>query len=366
MTAVAARDPAAQARLLELINAGWTTQAVAAACELELPDRLASGARTTTDLARETGADLDALTRLLRALVTLEVCCEVEADTFALGTLGSFLRHEHENGLRHWALLNGGPLWTCWGALGARVRAGSKGATSNDSTERFRRLEADGLEAALFHGAMTELSRRVGGSLDATLTVPDGALVVDVGGGSGELLATLLAPRPSVRGLLFDLSPALARALPVLYRHGVAGRCELRAGSFFDCVPPQGDLYLLKSVLHDWDDEHAARLLSRCSDAMQLGARLVVVERTMPERLGAAPEDRAVARSDLNMRVGLSGRERYMSAYCTLFERAGLKLQKSWSLGAGFSAITVAARTAILPGIRLPTSLALTETASHN
>jgi len=216
MTAVAARDPAAQARLLELINAGWTTQAVAAACELELPDRLASGARTTTDLARETGADLDALTRLLRALVTLEVCCEVEADTFALGTLGSFLRHEHENGLRHWALLNGGPLWTRWGALGARVRAGSKGATSNDSTERFRRLEADGLEAALFHGAMTELSRRVGGSLDATLTVPDGALVVDVGGGSGELLATLLAPRPSVRGLLFDLSPALARAAGAL------------------------------------------------------------------------------------------------------------------------------------------------------
>lgn len=101
MTAVAARDPAAQARLLELINAGWTTQAVAAACELKLPDRLASGARTTTDLARETGADLDALTRLLRALVTLEVCGEVEADTFALGTLGSFLRHEHENGLRH-------------------------------------------------------------------------------------------------------------------------------------------------------------------------------------------------------------------------------------------------------------------------
>ncbi|MBK7261743.1 MAG: hypothetical protein IPI03_07585 [Rubrivivax sp.] len=326
---------------MELINAGWTTQAVAAACELDLPDRLAAGARATTDLARETGADLDALTRLLRALVTLEVCSEVAADTFALGTLGPLLCHGHEQGLRHWALLNGGLLWTRWGALSAKVRVGRGGATSNDSTERFRRLETDAEEAALFHGAMTELSRRVGGSLNATLTVPDGALVVDVGGGSGELLATVLATRPSIRGLLFDLSPALARALPLLHHHGVAGRCDLRSGSFFDVVPPQGDLYLLKSVLHDWDDECAALLLSRCSEAMKPSARLVVVERTMPERMGTAPEDRAVARSDLNMLVGLAGRERCLSEYRKLFEHAGLALQKAWALSAGFSAIQV-------------------------
>jgi len=346
MTVMAGRDTAAQSRLMELINAGWTTQAVAAACEFELPDHLAAGARTTTDLARETGADLDALTRLPRALVTLEVCSEVAPDTFALGSLGPLLCRGHEHGLRHWALLNGGPLWARWGALSAKVRAGSGGGDcrvkGNDSTERFRRLEADEEEAGLFHGAMTELSRRVGASLDATLTVPEGALVVDVGGGSGELLATVLATRLSVRGLLFDLAPALARALPVLHHHGVACRCELRAGSFFDFVPPQGDLYLLKSVLHDWDDEHAALLLSRCSEAMQPGARLVVVERTMPERMGTASEDRAVARSDLNMLVGLSGRERCLSEYRKLFEHAGLALQVVWTLSAGFSAIQVA------------------------
>jgi len=346
MTAMAGSDPAAQARLMDLINAGWTTQAVAAACEFELPDRLAASARTTTDLARETGADLDALTRLLRALVTLEVCNEVAPDTFALGILGPMLCHGHEHGLRHWAMLNGGPLWTRWGALSAKVRVGSGGATTNDSTERFRRLETDDREAAHFHGAMTELSRRVSGSVDSTLAVPEGALVVDVGGGSGELLAAVLAPRPSVRGLLFDLLPALQRALPVLRSHGVADRCELRAGSFFDAVPPQGDVYLLKSVLHDWDDEHAALLLSRCSAAMQPGARLVVIERAMPERLGTAPEDRSVARSDLNMLVGLAGRERCLSEYRALFEHAGLALQKIWPLSAGFSAIQMARQNA--------------------
>jgi len=95
-------------------------------------------------------------------------------------------------------------------------------------------------------------------------------------------------------------------------------------------------------VLHDWDDEHAALLLSRCSNAMQPGACLVVVERMMPERLGAAPDDRAVARSDLSMLVGLAGRERCLSEYPGLFERAGLALQKVWALSAGFSALQVA------------------------
>jgi len=221
-------DMAAQSRLMELINANWTTQAIAAACEFDLPDRLASGPCTAGDLARDAGANLDALTRLLRALVTLEVCSEVDADTFALGTLGPLLCHGHEQGLRHWALLNGGPLWARWGALSAKVRTGSSGGPSDDSTARFHRLETYDGEAALFYGAMTELSRHVGSSLDATLAVPEGALVVDVGGGSGEMLATVLAPRPSVRGLLFDLSPALERALSLLRRHGVAERCELR------------------------------------------------------------------------------------------------------------------------------------------
>lgn len=212
---------------------------------------------------------------------------------------------------------------------------------ASPSNERFRRLETDDREAALFHGAMSELSRRVAASLAGMLAVPAGALVVDVGGGSGELLAGVLVQQPAARGLLFDLVPALEQAPPVLRRHGVETRCVLQPGSFFDEVPPSGDVYLLKSVLHDWDDEPAVRLLHRCAAALRPGAQLVVLERLLPERLSAAPEHRAVVRSDLNMLVALAGRERRLADYRALFECAGLVLQAVWPLAVGFSAMQV-------------------------
>jgi methylase of polypeptide subunit release factors len=343
MTAAADRTTADQAQLIEFINAGWTTQAIATACEFDLPDRLAAGARAARELAAEAGVDEDALTRLLRALVTLGVCDEVDEQTFALGALGQLLRRQHIQGLRHWALLNGGPLWPRWGALSEKVRTGNGGSGASRSTERFRRLETDDSESVLFHGAMSELSRRVAASLAGMLAVPAGALVVDVGGGSGELLAGVLVQQPAARGLLFDLAPALDQAPPVLRRHGVETRCVLQPGSFFDEVPPSGDVYLLKSVLHDWDDEPAVRLLQRCAAALHPGAKLVVLERLLPERLSAAIEHRAVVRSDLNMLVALAGRERRLADYRALFERAGLVLLAVRPLAVGFSAMQVTA-----------------------
>ena len=132
---------------------------------------------------------------------------------------------------------------------------------------------------------------------------------------------------------------------PVLRRHGVADRCELHAGSFFDSVPARGDVYLPKSVLHDWDDVHSARLLGRCHQVMQPEACLVVVERLRPQRLGATAYDRAVARSDLNMLVGLAGRERSLAEYRALFQAAGFELHDVRDLTAGFSAMRLAQTT---------------------
>lgn len=341
MSDVEHSDAQAQSRLMALINAGWTTQAVAAACEFDLPDRLARGPRTAHELALDAGVDADALARLLRALTTLEICEEPAPGTFSLGCLGHLLRHDQAQGLRHWALLNGGPLWARWGALSDKVRTGSAASGDDGSVERFRRLASDGQEAALFHGAMTELSRRLSGALARTLVVPAGALVVDIGGGAGELLASVLACHRSARGILFDLAHALVHAPPVLRRHGVHARCVLQEGSFFDGVPPQGDLYLMKSVLHDWGDKPATLVLERCRQAMKPGARLVIVERLLAERVGATPEDRALARSDLNMLVGLAGRERTLAQYGALIERAGLAIRHTQRLAAGFSALTV-------------------------
>jgi hypothetical protein len=329
---------------MELINAAWTTQAIAAACEHDLPDLMGEGERSVPDLADETGADRDALHRLLRALTTLQVCTEVGTQRFALGPLGHLLRCQHELGLRQWALLNGGALWERWGSLGARLRERPADDQGDGSIQRFLRLASDEREAALFHGAMTELSRRVVGSLVDSLRVPPAALVVDVGGGSGELLAGVLSRHADARGILFDLSHALELAPPVLRNHGVEDRCVRVEGSFFDGVPPAGDLYMLKSVLHDWNDAQACRILARCREAMSPSARLIVVERPMPERLDATPEHRALARSDLNMLVGLDGRERTFAQYEALFSQANLLVRETNALASGFSAIELICR----------------------
>jgi hypothetical protein len=341
MITPAASAAALQARLMELINAAWATQAIAAACEYDLPERMGHGERSAADLAGEMGVDRDALNRLLRALTTLQVCTEVGVQRFTLGPLGHLLRRDHERSLRQWALLNGGVLWERWATLGARLRERSIDDRGDGSVQRFLRLASNEREAALFHGAMTELSRRVVDSLVDSLSVPPGALVVDVGGGSGELLAGVLARHPGARGMLLDLSHALEHAPPVLRHHGVEDRCALVEGSFFDGVPPDADLYLLKSVLHDWSDAPAGRILARCREAMSAGARLIVVERPMPERLAATPEHRSIARSDLNMLVGLDGRERTLAQYKTLFAQTGLVVRQMHELASGFSAIEV-------------------------
>lgn len=331
----------AQARLLALIDANWTTQAIAVACRFDLPDRLAARAQAASDLAAGTPLEADALARLLRALVTLDVC-RVQGDgRFALGPLGELLCRGHAKGLRNWALLNGGPMWARWQGLAERMHVGGQVALGEQSRTRFERLGADAGEAELFHGAMSELSRRLDDSLSAALDLPDHAWIVDIGGGAGELLAGVLARHPTARGLLLDLPHALDRAAPVLDRHGVGHRCELQAGSFFDGIPQGADLYLMKSILHDWDDTHGVRLLQRCRQALRADARLLVIERLLPQRLGTQPEDRALARSDLNMLVGLSGRERSSAEYQALFERAGLVGRGTRALAAGFSALDV-------------------------
>lgn len=331
-----------QTHLLALINAGWTTQAIAVACELDLPDRLASGPCSAQQLAADLGADPGALERLLRALVTLEVCTDGGSGTIGLGRVGDLLRRNHARSLRHWAMLNGGPLWSRWATLGRRVREGDPRPGGCVSAERFERLESNPHEAELFHGAMRELTGRVGASLGERLTVPPDSLIVDVGGGSGELLGTLLGRQPRSRGILFDLALALVDAPSVMRRHGVLDRCDFCPGSFFEEVPRHGDLYLLKSVLHDWDDKSAVQILCRCREAMTPQARMVVIERVWPTRPGTTIEDQAVARSDLNMLVGLGGRERNRKEFCALLERGGFCIESELTLQTGFSALRAA------------------------
>jgi hypothetical protein len=330
-------------RVLELINANWTTQAIRTACLLELPDRLAGGEQSVTALARACGCDTPALRRLLNALVTLELCTEAGDDRYGLAPLGGLLRDDATESLRSWALLVGGAHWERWGGLEASVRSGLSHRRRHGVPDGFAALEGEA--AALFHRAMVELTRAVAQAFVARVELAGVRQVVDVGGGSGELLATVLAARPEAHGVLFDLPAGLVDAPAVLARAGVAARCRCVAGSFFDTLPENADAYLLKSVLHNWDDDHGVELLARCRSAMARDARLWVLERVVSDRPGTSPRDRAIARSDLNMLVAQSGRERRLGEFVALFEAAGLALVGEVDLGeSGFSALTVVAR----------------------
>lgn len=319
-------DPGeAFAQLLSHINASWTTAALHAACRLRVPEQLADGALDATALAAALACHAPSLRRLLRALASLGVCVQVGDDTYALTAMGRLLHPDSPRSLRAWALLCGGSHWSRWGELETSVHSGQSLRLRQTGTDGFAHLADDAEAAALFHRAMVDFTRAVAVDVLAAVELGNARRIVDVGGGAGELLAALLGAQPSARGVLFDQAHALSHADALLHDAGVAERCELIAGDFFDGVPAGGDLYLLKSVLHNWDDERCRRVLAHCCRVMSADARLWIIERIVPERIGDGPRDRAVARSDLNMLTALSGRERPESEFRSLVAAAGLR-----------------------------------------
>lgn len=184
---------------------------------------------------------------------------------------------------------------------------------------------------------MTSLSRRSTAALLAACDFGRFESVIDVGGGNGALIAAVLAAHPTVRGVLFDQPHVVSAAAPLLARAGVADRCRTVGGSLFDSVPEGGDAYLLRAVIHDWDDEHAVRILARVKSALREGGRMLLVERVI-----APPgEGRDAKFSDLNMLVGPGGRERTEAEFTRLLEAAGLRLERVLDAGS-FSIVEAA------------------------
>jgi hypothetical protein len=326
-----AAEVSAQA-LLELINAAWTTQVIHATCALGLPDHMAAGTTDVAALSAAAACDADALARLLRAMAAIGLCeigtdAAVNADSpthWRLTAMGHRLCTDDPWSLRHWALHAGGPMWQRQGELADAVRTGQSWSKRHGTEHSYAHLLTDTAAAEVFHGAMVELTRHAVPRVVPLLEVGDARVVVDVGGGRGELLAAVLERHPLAVGVLFDQPTALVGARAVFDRAGIAERCSLEGGDFFEAIPEGGDVYLMKSVLHNWDDRHCTVLLRACAATMPHGARLLIIERVMPDKPGSGAAHRACARSDLNMLVSLTGRERCAAAYERMLVGAGL------------------------------------------
>jgi len=318
------------AELMQMLMGFRTSQAIQVAATLRIPDLLADGPRSSAELAGPAGADGPALHRLLRALAAVGVFEEDDDGRFSLTPLSERLRSDVPGSVRGWALLIGRPyFWRSWGNLEHSIRTGENAFRALHGTDVWDWRSREPEESEIFDGAMKAMT---GAANEAILDAYDFgrfATIVDVGGGNGGLLAAVLARHPAVRGVLFDQPHVVDKAGVVLAP--VAERAEVVAGDFFGSVPDGADAYLLKMIVHDWEDEEAAAILARCREAMAPDARVLVIDRI----LGPPNEGAEGKFSDLNMLVMPGGRERTEAEFASLFEGAGLRLLRTVPTAAG-------------------------------
>jgi len=319
-------------QMSQMIVGLWVPQAVHAAAELGIADVLAEKPLPSRVVAERLETHPDATERLLKALVTLGLVAPHE-DGFELTDLGRCLETRAQASRRAWSRLMGGAeVWRAWGRLTDCIRTGRKAYGSSDGagsseSDTFDVLAADPAGAAIFHQAMADLTSGVAPGIARAIDIDGTRRVVDVGGGYGALLCALLEAHPSLEGTVFDLEHARDGATELFASHGVASRASYVAGSFFETAPPKADLYVLKSVIHDWDDARGLRILGRCREAMGDKTRLLLVEPPAGSASGNPVGDWFLTFSDLNMLVNTGGRERTEAEYSALLEAAKLRVR---------------------------------------
>jgi DNA-binding transcriptional ArsR family regulator len=324
------------ADLLRLVDGFRVTQTIYAGVELGLPDLLADGERTADDLADASGADPSTLYRLLRALASLGIVHEGNERRFSLTDLGRPLRSDVPGSLRGWVRLQGRDyLWRSWGNLANAVREGRNSFRMVHGTDiwEWRAEHAD--ESAIFDEAMRSMTIGANASILDAYDFGRFGTIVDVAGGNGTLIAAVLAAHPASRGILFDQEHVVSGAEPILRAAGVLDRCEIVAGSFFESVPEGADAYVLKWIIHDWENEESVAILRTCRAAMGTDAVVLLIERD----LGRPNEDPVAKLADLNMLVMPGGRERTLDEYAALFGAADLRLVAAHPTTSGYLVI---------------------------
>ena len=311
----------AEAEMMKLAFGHFRTQAIAVAATLGIADWLADGPKSAETLASLAGADPDALRRLLRALTSVGVFGETDDGRFEMTPLGATLKSDHPASLRPLLILLGQPFhWGSWTHLLQSVKTGGS-AFEHVHGQRFFDYLGAHPDAERIYGEWR--TRQTEMQIPAIVDAYDFSRfrsVVDVGGGHGRLLSAILKANPQMRGTLFDRSEVI-EAAHELERTGVAGRAEKVGGDFFEGLPKGHDLYVLKTVVHHWNDELAVAILAKCREAMADLARLVLIESVVP----GPNQAHASKLQDLNMLVlSHGGRERTAGDYRTLVERAGL------------------------------------------
>ncbi|MGW4370997.1 methyltransferase [Nocardia takedensis] len=298
-------------------------QVVATAARLRLADHIASGARTGTQIAEIAGLHGDSVTRLCRALAALGLLSETEAGVFALTATGALLRTDRPDSLDSFVLMFTTPLMqSAWQRLDTAVRTGAPTFEEVFGAGFFDHLATQPELSARFNASMRQGSALTARLLPHHYDFGAFSTIADIGGAYGTPLAAILSAHPEVRGILFDTDRGIEQAEATLRDHAVTDRYTRTTGDFYREAAAGADLYLLKSVIHDWDDDRASTILNHIHRVIPPTGRLLLIEPVLPETVdGSQPPTTYL--SDLNMLVNLGGRERTRTGFETLCARAG-------------------------------------------
>ena len=321
-----AKKPQASAGMFSLITGRWVSHLIFAAAKLQLADLLKDGPRDVEELARAAQVQGPALYRLLRALASVGVFAETKDKRFKLTNLGATLRRDLPGSMRAMAIHHSlGYRERAWEQLLHGLQTGEVPFVKAHGRSYFEYLERHPEEFAIFNESMRSVSSGEDRAVASAYRFSGLRTVVDVGGGHGSLLATILQANPKLNGVLFDQPSDGMRAEQhrQLTSNGVAERCLIEAGDFFQGVPKGGDVYIFKRVLHDWDDEQCVKILGNCCAAMSERGRVLVIESVIPR--GNKPDRGKL--TDMQMFV-IGGRERTREEFASLLRQAGLILTR--------------------------------------
>lgn len=315
--------PPPNAILMPMLCGGLMQQCIRVVAKLAIPDLLADRRLSSSELAARTGTHEPSLYRVLRTLASLGVFAETADRTFELTPMAELLRTDVPNSMRDFAIMQGEEWgWRSALELLHTVKTGEPALVKVHGMTLFEFLARHPEDEELFNRAMTSYSLAAIPAIVEAYDFSTVGTLVDVGGGYGSLLAGVLTANPQVRGVLFDAPSVIDGADELLTRAGVAERVEKLAGDFFHSVPPGAGAYIMKNIIHDWDDDQAVKILTNTCAAMSANGKVLVVDLLISEGNQPGPEKLV----DVQMLVSTRGKERTAAEFGELLAAAGLRL----------------------------------------
>ena len=330
------QQPPPSVQLMQLLFGFAASRAIGVAAELRIADLMKSGPKSAEELAGHTHVHARSLYRVLRACASVGVFSEDAQKCFSLTPLAEPLLSDAPGSLRAFAeMVTTDWQYQTWAELLYSVQTGKPSFEKVFGMPSFDYFWSQQRAGKQFNDAMTSNSAFTSVAVVNGYDFSAVSKLVDVGGGHGFLLASILARYKTMQGVLYDIPAVIAGAKQLLAEHGVAERCETAGGNFFETVPPEGDAYIMKHIIHDWNDEQCITILSNCRQAMVENGKVLVVEMVVPE--GNEPSLSKFL--DLQMLQYLPGCERTEKEYRELFDKAGFQLTRIVPTMSPFSVI---------------------------